>query len=167
MADRFRTPRKEKQWERLAGSQLDMTVDGVKIGNQLNFSSSQTVIRMVGEYIIGPTSAPTALDACNITVAIGKVSTDAATAGAGSLPDPASEGGYPWLYWMSHAFEFPAGNLLESSAQGSVRRAFDIRSMRKFKPSESLVWLVDYTDFNGAPPMTVFAASVRVLVTIH
>jgi len=46
----------------------------------------------------------------------------------------------------------------------TVRRQFDIRSMRKLKPRESLVWLVQYGDLSGTPSITTVCGQIRTLV---
>jgi len=160
--------RKEKQWDSLPSFAQAMTGDGTFIGSSIPFSSKRTVLRMLGEYIIGPTTSPTALDACKVAVGICRVSSDAFTAGATAVPDPAGDSDYPWLYWAEHMFRYtsndPEGG---GGVIAQVRQSFDIRSMRKFSPSESLIWCMQYADITGAPPMTMNCAQVRVLLTIH
>ncbi len=165
MARRFETryQRKEKTWLSLAGIQLTLTTDATALGAALSFSGNSTLMRMLGEYIIAPTSATTALDGARITVAIGKISTDAFTAGAASVPDPASEPEYPWLYWMEHRFFYSGTDPESASAAASIRRSIDIHSMRKFKPGESLAYIVQYADTTGAPPLTVNLGQTRCL----
>jgi len=168
MADRFRGPRKEKQWGFLPLIQLDLTGDGTFGGSAIAFTSVQTVLRMLGEYIISPTGVVSAADSCTIVVGLAKVSTDAAAVGASALPDPGAEGEFPWLYWMSHSFEYPTVASGEGGiVSGSLRKAMDIRTMRKFRPGESLVWVVQYINNAGNPPMTLTLSHTRVLLTIH
>ncbi len=167
MADRFRTPRKEKEWNGTGSSIVAMTADGSFLaGGGFNFSASSTIIRMIGEYVITPTSAPTAGDSAIVTIGAGKVSSDAAALGATAMPDPAVEFGYPWLYWASHVFRF-AGTSVDGGAAGaSLRHRFDIRSMRKFKPNESLAIVVQYSNNAGDPPLTLNLPSWRLLLAL-
>ncbi len=158
-----RQARMLKEWENIPSIQIDFTSTATALGGVIAMSAPRTVIRMIGEYVIGPTSAPAALDVAKIAIAIGVVSSDAFAAGAGSVPDPAVEEEYPWLYWKEHMFFFPTNSADPSTAQGSVRVSFDIRSMRKLKPRESLAWVFQYVDINGVPPLTLDVASTRVL----
>ncbi len=156
-----------KEWVSIPGKVALLTATGTVGGSKFDFSTAGTVLRMIGEYCIGPTSAPTAVDGCTIGIGIGIVSTDAATLGATALPDPVLEPNYPWLYWGVHDFYFSTNEADPSAANGSVRRHFDIRSMRKFKPRESLVCVIEYVDSVGAPPMHFDASAIRVLVGFH
>ena len=158
--------RKEKRWTSLPGINLALVASGTTIGGSINFGENLTVMRMIGEYILGPTGAITAGDACSIKLGIGVVSTDAATLGATAVPDPGGEPSYPWLFWATHAFFYPTTGapLQPAGDQESTRRAFDIRSMRKMKPRESLLWIVEYVDDAGTPPMQLKLGQTRVLV---
>ena len=167
MADRFRTPRKEKQWIAIPSFIQQMTADGTFVTSSRPFTSVQTVMRMLGEYTIAPDAATVAQDMVKIAVAIGKVSTDAFTAGAASLPDPAGEAEYPWLYWAEHSFFFGSTSADPNMVSSSLRHTFDIRSMRKFRPGESIVFVTQYVDLNGAPPIRFMGSQVRLLTTIH
>ena len=119
---------------------------------------------MLGEYIVGPQVAPVAADAASIGVGIGVVSSDAVSAGASALPDPNGEADYPWLYWAQHDFFFGSTATDPASLASSLRRPFDIKSMRKLKPRESLVAVIQYSDISGAPPLHVEFTQTRVLV---
>jgi len=142
------------------------TAGGTQVVSALAFSTADTVLRMLGEYTIAPTTAPTALDRAILTMAIGVVSSDAFAVGASAVPDPASEPEYPWLFWASHALHF-TGTSVDGGAAGiSVRRSFDVRSMRKMKPRESLIWVSEYSDLAGAPPLTATAGITRVLLAL-
>ncbi len=126
---RMLTPRRRKEWSGLPGTIFALTSDSTTAGGILAFAGSgNTILRMMGGYVIGPTSAPAAVDRVVLTVAMGIVSSDAASAGSASLPDPADEPEYPWLYWRQHALFF-AGVDPEASAVGAgVRESFDVRS---------------------------------------
>ena len=81
------------------------------------------------------------------------------------MPDPATDANYPWLYWASHKLFFTSsGNSGEGGAGYSLRRSFDIKSMRKLKPSESLAFVFQYSDIAGAPPLQFTAGQTRVLL---
>ncbi len=156
-----------KQWNFMLGQSNALTVDATVIAaGSIGFSTSQTILRMLGEYIITPTSATTALDSALVVIGIGIVSTDAFGAGAGSMPDPAAEPDYPWMYWASHQF-FYLGTAAAGNDSESIRRFFDIRSMRKVTPRQSLVVVAQYVDNAGAPPLNLNFGQTRVLVGLH
>ena len=167
MAHGNRGSRMNKSWLHIPAIDADMTAAGHQGGASLAFVEPATVLRMIGDYLITPTNGGVvALDAANIGVGIGIVSTDAATLGATALPDPASEADYPWLYWKVSSLYF-RGVLDPTIPSGSadvVRVSFDIRSMRKIKPRESLSFGIEYVNVSGAPPLTFQSGGVRVLV---
>jgi len=163
MADFTRGRRMPKHWHAITGVEISMTSSAVFAGGSLALDGPWTAIRMLGEYIIGLDAAPTAQDACQIGVGIGVVSSDAAALGATALPDPITEPEYPWLYWTNHRFFFTSTDLL-ANVMGAVRVPFDIRSMRKLKPRESLAVVVEYSDIAGAPAMQFSMSTTRVLV---
>ena len=168
MADRhFRRERKEKSWSLLPGLDAALTGSGTSLGGQIAFTSPQTVIRMIGEIVIVPTTAPAAQDNVQIATGIAKVSTDAFNAGAASMPDPGVEFDFPWLYHRVDTMFFGSTSADPSSAGGSVRDRFDVRTMRKFKSGESLVWVVQYTNVTGFPPIQYLGGGARVLLTVH
>jgi len=166
MADRFRRERKEKEWQGLPSIAVALTGDSTNLGGRLDFASRTTVIRMLGEYTISPSAATVAGDNAFVTMALGKVSTDAAVVGAGSVPDPASEAGYPWLYWVDHPFQYTIATDLNESSVHAVRHRFDVRTMRKFSPGESLTWVIEYTNSGGNPPLEVNVGITRVLLAL-
>ena len=167
MARGFRgSSRMAKRWDFLPGLLIGMTASGNQGGSTLGIvDQPYTVLRMLGEYVIAPTGNLTAGDRCSVGIGIGVVSADAATLGATALPDPEGEPEYPWLYWASHDFYFPAGGtpLQPAGPSESVRVTFDVKSMRKVKPREVLAYVVDYTDGSGTPPLTLASGPIRVL----
>ena len=161
-------PRLAKQWDALPGISIAFTGDATSLGGSLPATASQTILRMMGEYTITPTAAPAAGDEAQVTIGIGVVSTDAFAAGAGSVPDPTSEAEYPWLYWASH----PIGRAVDASVDPAnetllLRKSFDVKSMRKMKPRESLIFVAQYFNFTGDPPLTVLVGVTRVLLGLH
>ncbi len=157
-----RGARMSKDWGSIPGSQFSLVSSSVNVIASVAPGVSATVIRMLGEYIIGPRIAPVAQDEAAITLAIGVVSTDAFTVGGSAMPDPA-DADFPWMFWASHSFFFGTTTVDPSSSQASLRRSFDVRSMRKMKAQESLVFVVQYVDIAGAPPLKVNLAQTRVL----
>ncbi len=164
MADRFRSQRMQKRWTQITGSTFGMTVNATFAGGGLDFTEAQTVLRMLGEYILVPTSIPTAGDHGTYTVGIGIVSSDAFALGSTAMPDPITEPDFPWLYWASHDVLSRTAEQDPSSPGAALRHSFDIRSMRKVKPRETLVFVGQWSIAAGAPEWTAGNAPVRVLV---
>ncbi len=156
--------RMDKEWNSIPGIDLNLAASATASGGFLSLGTAGTILRMIGEYIITPRLAPTAVDSVFISLGIGVVSSDAAAAGAASLPDPAGEPDFPWLFWATHSFFFSTTTTDPSDAGSSLRRAFDIRSMRKMKPRESLIFVVEYANVIGNPDMQINLAQTRVLI---
>ncbi len=164
---RFRGQRMAKHWHFIGPVLLPFTGSATIGGAALALDGPWTVIRMLGEYLITflPGGTIVAGDNAAIAVAIGVVSSDAFAAGSASLPDPLGEPEYPWLYWAHHTFSAIEATPEQNTTDvGSLRRSFDIRSMRKLKPRESLFTVAQYADGSGAPPMNVHIDTTRVLV---
>ncbi len=164
MARNRNFPRKVKQWRGLGGTVLTLTGSSTNIAGSISFTEAQTVIRILGEYTIGPTAAPAALDSVHMNVGLCVASTDAVAVGATAMPDPADEPEFPWLYWKQHMLFYASTASVQSSQAANLRHSFDIRSMRKFSPRESLVLITEYGDLTGTPPITVSFAQTRVMV---
>ncbi len=159
--------RMAKHWHAISRANFALTATGTSAGNSLALTGPWTVLRMLADYIINFTAGSTIVadDQAVISLGIGVVSSDAFAAGAGSLPDPGGEPEYPWLYWAQFNL-----NAIEATPEqvtndvGAIRRSIDIHSMRKLKPRESLVWVVEYGDIQGAPPVHIMLGTTRVLV---
>ena len=165
MADRSRGTRSAKEWGGIPSGTAALSGNATVLLGSLTFDVPHTVLRMLGSIIIGPTSAPQALDHARVAVGIGRVSTDAATLGSTAMPDPADERDYPWLYWTEQALFF-AGTAVDGlNPMGAIRLEFDIRSMRKFQRREALAVVAQYIDVVGTPAITIVAAQTRVLLS--
>ena len=168
MADRVRGPRKPKFWSFIGTNITNAVSANSTLVLGANFAmagtDTLTVMRMIGGYLIGPGAANVLADSAAITIAIGIFSTDAVTVGGTALPDPEDEPGYPWLFWASHLFETTVAQQ-DSTADPrmAIRRSFDIKSMRKMKPRETLTFVMQFRDINGAPTMNIVAERTRVL----
>ncbi len=162
--------RLQKRWEGLAATTLDITVAGTyPLSGSLAITVPTTVLRMIGEYIIAPTAVIQSQDQIFFTVGIAVISTDAATLGATAMPDPLGEPGFPWLYYMGHSLQWGAAcsgtaGQGPQGAAGSLRHSFDVKTMRKIKPRETLIMIGEYTDSAGTPPISVLTGPTRVLV---
>ncbi len=165
MADRFsRGQRMKKRWASLGtNTPTAFTAPSTAVFSGFIVpTEAQTVIRMLGEYLIVPAPTPSANDHASITVGIGIASADGVTAGSG--PDPADEPEYPWLYWANHNFNFPVAAANDGLGGGVVRQTVDVRSMRKMKPREALFITAQYQDGSGTPALDMTAGFFRVLL---
>ncbi len=162
----FRAPRQEKDWTGIPSSVELLTTDAqTLVGGGISPGVSSTVLRMMGEYAIFPSIGGTfvAGDQCKVTVAVGIVSTDAFAVGGSSMPDPAGEAGYPWLFWREHSFQiFDSTPNLTSDIE-QVRVHWESKAMRKMKLGLTLGYIVQYSDIVGTPPYTVMLSQTRAL----
>ncbi len=161
-----RGSRMAKHWHELPAGAVTLTANATAFVGALALDGPWTAIRMLGEYVFAPTGggAFAASDNALLALAIGVISTDAAALGSSAVPDPADEPDYPWLYWAEHPLLFLVATADQNNPAGVVRVSFDIRSMRKIKPRESLSMIIQYTDVSGTPPISFSAAHTRVLV---
>ena len=161
MARNFGGRRMQKEWTNIASNANAFTGNSTaSLGGNV-FGIPGTIMRCIGEYVINPTSAPTALDRCIVTVALGVVSGDALVAGASAFPDPADEPDYPWLFLGTHPFFFGGTSADPNSVASAVRHRFDVKSMRKVKPGQALAMVAQYEDGTGIPPMTLQSGVTR------
>ncbi len=164
-----RSQRMTKRWISLPDFEVVFTANGTRLFGILSLTEPSTVMRIMGEYSVQCQGAGVfvTLDKALVTIGIGVVSTDAAELGFTAMPDPADELQYPWLYWREHTITvFDAAALDGSQDQAFHRVSFDVKSMRKLKPRESLVMIGQYRDVVGTPPVEVFSAAARVLLAV-
>jgi len=166
MATRVVTARKVKAWGHIGTNviqQVSADVTGTVAVN-LNRGSPFTVLRMIGEYAIFPGAVNVVDDMCAVSLGIGVFSLDAVTLGGTAMPDPEDEPQYPWLFWASHLFKqsIAAQNTDGSPAMG-LRRAFDVRTMRKVARGQALAMVFQYRDISGAPTYDIAFERTRVL----
>ena len=157
-------PRRSKEWTSILGFDTAFTSDGTSVTAGFTPGQAVTILRMIGEYSIIPLNAPVATEISTITVGIGVVSADAFALGSAAMPDPGGEPEFPWLYWAAHKFQYSNVSTDPSQAGGSVRRSFDIRSMRKMKPRETLAFITQYGQQAGTVDLRISAGQTRVLV---
>ena len=106
-------------------------------------------------------------DRAIVTIGLGITSSDAFVNGAGSMPDPAGDPGYPWLYW-SDSWLLAEVAAAEHDTEGSAvyRMQVDTKAMRKVKPAETLSWVVQLSGLVGAPTVHINIARLWVLIGI-
>ena len=168
MADRFRTPRRPKQWSasNLAGNASFTGNATSLVLAAVPAVESVTVLRLRGEIFVGPSGATTALDQARVAFGIGIVTSDAAAVGSTAMPDPDDEPDFPWLWY--HLHNFFSGFTVDGTASddygvGTIRIDVDSKAMRKMKPGQSIVGVAQYVDVVGTPTLRV-GGSVRMLL---
>ena len=152
-----------KQWTFIPGVSQGITGNGTFIGSFLSFGVPATILRVRGVSRVSflPTGL-TAEDECTVVFGLGVFSTDAVTAGAGSLPDPSAEPEYPWMWYGEAQMYSPSANFGDAMVQ--VALEVDTRAMRKVKPGESLAMVGQYVDVTGVPGVRVMHGQHRVLI---
>ena len=128
----------------------------------LNFTIPATVLRARGAFKVAFLGGLQIADEVEIVVGLGIFSSDAVAAGAGSLPDPAAEGEYPWLWYG--AILLHSGGVDEEATWAQARVDVDTKAMRKVKPGQSLAWVAQYVDIVGTPSVRVMFDRTRVLL---
>ncbi len=135
-------------------------------GAGLFFTEPAPILRMRGRFHVSLNETAQLGDRATIGVAIGVVSSDAATLGSTALPDPIGDPEYPWLYWQEvdlTAFETATSNA-RSWGTASQLIEFDVKSMRKMKPSMTLALVLETANFTGDPVIDFLMTQTRVLI---
>ena len=156
-----------KSWVCFAGSQLDIsTATTTILGTPLDFTSPVTILRCRGRVQAAFDESVQVGDRIALTMGLGIVSTDAATVGATAVPEPFTDCEYSWLWWGSiHLESFLAnGNVGNNFGSGMDRLEIDTKAMRRVKPAESLVFVVQSDSLTGAPVTSVDFHPMRVLI---
>ena len=167
MARQFAARRRVRRWTSIpaVGPQVLTGAGTTIVSGRVDFTTPETVVRCMSEYLmVMDDNAIAADDEATMVVGLGVVSTDAAVAGAGSVPDPAGEPEYPWLYWASHSFFAVAAAVDASLGSQCVRQRVDVKSQRIIRPGHSLLWIVQYVALSGNPEMAASWAHTRVLI---
>ena len=153
-----------KQWTSIPGIDLLASTNVTLLGGSLAFLIPATILRCRTNVYAAFDGTQQGSDRLDVTYGLGIVSTDAFAAGAGSVPDPASEPEFPWLWWYSQALRSElasAENVWGVSAQFVE---MDTKAMRKVKPGESLIWVVETSAAAGAPATDILIQQTRVLI---
>ncbi len=152
-----------KQWTAIPSFSLAISADGTFAVAGVSFAVPATVLRSRSE-LIGwlDVSGQTAGDEVKFGIGLGLVSTDAFTLGATALPDPSGEPEFPWLYW--YEYHLVTEEATGRGPGGFFRLAIDTKAMRKVKPGESLVWVVQRVDGGGDLIAHIAFGQTRILI---
>ncbi len=139
-----------KHWNAIPSLNLKVGTAATSLGGGLSFVAPATILRARGYVSASFDATQQAGDEMLCTFGLAVISTDAFTAGGGSVPDPADEPEYPWLWWKQMFLEsFVAAN--EGAYGVSAQYAeVDTRAMRRIKPGETLCWVMQRTGVVGA-----------------
>ena len=170
MARRFVAPARPakkidyKTWFLLPGLSVTHVGNQTFQGGALTFSDAATILRIRGHIQLSFDDLVVVGDRINMVVGVGIVSTDAFSAGAGSMPDPATDFSYPWL-WLNE-IQLINNNLVDDGAFGltAQRIEIDSKAMRKITGGQSLVMIGELTGDVGAPNNDIEFGRLRVLV---
>ncbi len=153
-----------KSWSSLLSVVQSISSDSTVLGSSLAFAIPATILRCRGQIAVGMDESKQVNDTCKLAFGLAMISTDAFAAGAGSVPDPAGEADFPWLWWYEvHLNNFVAA-ASESGGLYQVRIELDSKAMRKVKPGESLAFITQYVDITGAPIVDLLQSQIRVLI---
>ncbi len=150
-----------KQWVSIPSILKESAVAGTFAGGSASFAVPATVLRCRSEVLIQFDETRTAGDQMDVAIGLAKMSTDAA-AGA-SLPDPIGEVGFPWLFWKQVKLECISTSTTYDPGS-SLRFSVDTKAMRKVKPDESIIWLIEFANPAGAPVTQVDISQSRLLI---
>jgi len=152
-----------KQWTVVGATQASFTTDGTGVGGSLGFAVPGTILRCRCFISALMDSNSQVGDDMGLTFGLGIVSTDAVAAGSGSLPDPGDEPEYPWLWWGDMVVHSETTTPISSWGPHAQLLQVDTKAMRRVKPGQSLVWVIQRSGTSGAPTVIIDIGQTRVL----
>ena len=153
-----------KQWTSLLSLVRDESTTSTFQGAAINFLEPATILRMRGFVSAAFDETMQVGDEFMVTFGLGIISSDAFAAGAASIPDPASEPEYPWLWWGAMFLQANVAAAQEVWGQTAMRLEVDSKAMRRVKPRESLTWIVQTAGAAGAPVVHLTFGQTRVFI---
>ena len=154
-----------KQWDAAPGLLTSFTGNQSALSGGLSFTQPATLLRFRGyvSAFMGESGA-TVADRMIMTFGLMIMSTDAFTAGPASLPDPATEPEFPWIWWNELGLHTEVASGAEAWGVQALRIELDSKAMRKIKPGETVALIVQSTNQVGAPVVEVDIGQLRVLI---
>ena len=150
-----------KNWEDIPAIDLSSTAAETIIGPSLNFGIPATILRVRGNLVVFFDGAADTSQQ-NVAMGLAVLSTDAVAAGAGSVPDPAAEAEFPWLWWTSVPIAHHVVGAAVLQDLAFARVVVDSKAMRKVKPGESLV--IVYQTTAAITTTRIDQSHIRVLI---
>ncbi len=165
-----RSTRMKKQWLNIPNNISDLSASATFIasGSLVFDSDVRTIMRMIGEIVVTPSTDLVDTEAALFTFGIGLFNAEAVVAGAASLSSPSGDPDYPWLWWYSTVLVAGPGGDLGELAQGALtnRIPFDVKSRRIVRPNETLVMVGNFSQTSGSADYHVGVAHTRVLLAL-
>ena len=154
-----------KAWTFMPSSTVQVGTSATTLGaGLLNFDAPGTILRCRGYFQASMDATKQVGDDMTMSLGLGIVSSDAAAAGAGSMPDPSGEPEYPWIWWGQLKLRAYLTGGAESWGTTAQRIEIDSKAMRRFKPSQSLVLIVQSSTSTGSPVVDYDFGQIRVLI---
>ena len=151
-----------KQWSAAPGLIFSSAAAGILIGGSLAFTFPATILRWRGVVTAMFDETAVAGDQVKLTYGIGVFNTASVT--AISLPLPAADTDYPWVWWNQMFLQQKGTGDEHAWGANNQKLEIDSKAMRKIKPEESLLLIVDRTNLVGAPVVEHFLGQLRVLI---
>ena len=155
-----------KEWRLLAGASQSISTDGTRLGSAvLGFDAPGTILRVrTPDILFSFDQTQQVGDSMILGLGLALMSSDAVAAGATAFPDPATEFEYPWLWWGQWQLRSTVAAGINNLGTSVIRTSADTKAMRRFKPSMSLLWVVEATGTTGAVVTSIDVGSSRVLI---
>ncbi len=153
-----------KEWNGMGSAQETISTVATTVLGSLSFAIPATILRIRGSVYVFFDATQQAGDLMRCTFGIAKVSTDALTLGATALPDPAGDIDFPWMWWAQITLNSTVAADVSSYGQSNQIIEVDSKAMRRIKPNESLVMVVETANAVGAPVTILGNTQLRVLV---
>ncbi len=122
-----------KEWDGIPGISAAAAAVGTSLGGTLTFLRAQTLLRIRTNIYCSMDATQQIGDTMGITFGLGIFSTDAVTAGAGSVPDPSAEAEYPWIWWHDMFLRSEVAAAQDQWGTSSQFVQVDSKAMRKVK----------------------------------
>jgi len=153
-----------KEWEAacIDSTALDLTIGTVVAFGLFVADEAETLLRTRGR-IRATLNSPSIDGAVTVAVGLAMVSARAVAAGAASLPRPASEGSYPWLWhgWLI-CDSFSTGAAITDQAITDLLEV-DSKAMRKVKEDEQMALVFEVCESIDVGGTLQLQAGFRVL----
>ncbi len=117
----------------------------VAFGTAQTSSGGVTIIRIRGHYQVYINAIAGVTDRVRFGLGIGIVTSDALAVGAVAIPGPLDD--IDWGGWMWHETGWVGG--IAFFGPGVIQGVIDSKSMRKIKPNESVVGMLEVADEDG------------------
>jgi len=155
-----------KEWAFMPFADMStITANGTTLSaGVLPFVRAATILRCRGFVQANFDETQQVGDRMILTWGLGIVSTDASIAGSASMPDPAGEAEYPWMWWNTLVLRSNLAAGINSWGSSNQRLDIDTKAMRRVKPGQSLVMVIEASGASGAPVTEVITSQIRVLI---